>query len=47
MEQEKLKDLSFSLIGETSSLDCVAPDESTFNYWVDDVNTLLRKSWKT
>ncbi len=24
------------------SLDCVAPDEQTFNYWLDGINTLLR-----
>ena len=35
--------LAFSLVGENTSLDLVAPDEQTHNYWVDGINTLLRR----
>lgn len=42
-EKNEYKDLAFSLIAENGTLDCVAPDEMTFNYWVDGVNTLLRR----
>jgi len=35
--------LAFSLVGENTSLDLVAPDEQTHHYWVDGINTLLRK----
>jgi len=35
--------LAFSLEGENTSLDLVAPDEQTHNYWVDGINTLLRR----
>jgi len=42
-DQDKLAKLAFSLIGENTSLDLVAPDEQTHNYWVDGINTLLRR----
>ena len=42
-DQDKLARLAFSLIGENTSLDLVAPDEQTHNYWVDGINTLLRR----
>ena len=37
--------LAFSLIleREPPSLDFVAPDEQTYNYWLDGVNALLRE----
>ena len=40
--KETCTKLSFSVVGETGTLDCVAPDEQTFNYWLDGINTLLR-----
>jgi len=34
---------AFSLVGENDSLlNLVAPDQQSFNYWVDGINTLLR-----
>jgi len=41
--QHQFARLAFSLVGENTSLDLVAPDEQTHNYWVDGINTLLRK----
>ena len=36
--------LAFSLFGENDSLlDLVAPDQQSFNYWVDGIKTLLRQ----
>lgn len=35
--------LAFSLLGENTSLDLVAPDEQTFNYWVDGINNLIQR----
>jgi len=40
--------LALSLMGDnTSLLDLVAPDEQTFNYWVDGIDTLLMKEMKS
>jgi len=41
--QHQFVKLAFSLVGENTSLDLVAPDEQTHNYWVDGINTLLRR----
>jgi len=41
--QHQYSKLAFSLIGENTSLDLVAPDEQTHNYWIDGINTLLRR----
>lgn len=40
--------LAFSVMkdsagSEPASVDFVAPDETTYNYWVDGLNALLRK----
>jgi len=42
-QQQQVVKLAFSLEGENTSLDLVAPDEQTHNYWVDGINTLLRR----
>jgi len=42
VREEKQK-TSFSLISESGTLDCIAPDLQTFHYWVDGINTLLGK----
>jgi len=39
----ELQKTAFSVLGENGSLDCVAADELTFNYWIDGFNTLLGK----
>ena len=39
---------AFSLVGENDNLlDLVAPDTQSFNYWVDGINTLLRRQMKS
>ena len=46
--QQQYSKLAFSLVGDNNSLlDLVAPDEQTFNYWVDGVNTLLMREMKS
>merc|ERR1719334_898872 len=35
--------LAFSLVGENTSLDLVAPDQQTFNYWVDGIRCLKQQ----
>ena len=46
--QQHYSKLAFSLLGDNSSLlDLVAPDEQTFNYWVDGINTLLMREMKS
>lgn len=34
---------AFSLVGEDTSLDLVAPDQQTFNYWTDGIKCLKRQ----
>ena len=42
--QQHHSKFAFSLVGENDSLlDLVAPDQQSFNYWVDGINTLLRQ----
>ena len=44
--KEQFTKLAFSLVGENNDplLDLVAPDEKTYNYWVDGIHTLMRRS---
>ena len=37
----ELSRTAFSILAENGSLDCIAQDEQTFNYWQDGINTLL------
>ncbi|XP_023334300.1 engulfment and cell motility protein 1 [Eurytemora carolleeae] len=39
----ELSRTAFSILAENGSLDCIAQDEQTFNYWQDGINTLLGK----
>ena len=44
--KEQYTKFAFSLVGENhdSLLDLVAPDEKTYNYWVDGIHTLMRRN---